>query len=60
MQQLQEQRNNHQYTIMAYFSQLWISCVVDEIIEFSSDFFSLKRVFINNMFLGIEIYYINI
>jgi hypothetical protein len=33
--------------------------------EFSSNFFSLKitnvsKVFINNMFLGIEIYYINI
>ena len=48
-----------------FFSIVNFACDRRNNWEFSSNFFSLKitkvsKVFINNMFLGIEIYYINI
>jgi hypothetical protein len=48
-----------------FFSIVNFACGRRNNWEFSSNFFSLKitkvsKVFINNMFLGIEIYYINI
>jgi hypothetical protein len=48
-----------------FFSIVNFACVRRNNWEFSSNFFSLKitkvsKVFINNIFLGIKIYYINI